>query len=207
MSDRIPIDRPVIVEGKYDKIRLSSVIDAEILTTDGFRIFRETEKAALICRLAEKKGVIVLTDSDGGGLVIRNYFRSVLPKDKLIHLYIPPVPGRERRKTADSREGLLGVEGMETETLRALFLPFAADAGREPAEKTPVTVTDFYEDGLSGRPGSREKRAALCRRCGLPLQLSSSALLAAMNLLYGKEVYRDLIREIGTGTENHHENG
>ena len=101
MADRIRLNRPVVVEGKYDKIRLQSILDAAILTTDGFGIFNAKEKTAMLRRIAEQNGIIVLTDSDGGGLVIRNYFNSILPKNKLIHLYIPAIPGREKRKTED----------------------------------------------------------------------------------------------------------
>ena len=193
--ERLVIDRPIVTEGKYDKIRLLSVIDADIVTTDGFRIFKEKEKAALLRRIAEKNGVLVLTDPDGGGLVIRNYINSVLPKDKRIHLYIPPVPGREKRKATASREGLLGVEGMETETLRALFLPYAVGCGERPARE-PVTTLDFYEDGLTGRPDSKKKRTALARKASLPLNLSTSALLEAINLLYDKAAYRAIVASL-----------
>ncbi len=194
MADRIRLDRPVVVEGKYDKIRLSSLLDADILTTDGFRVFKDKEKTALLRRIAEKNGLIVLTDSDGGGLVIRNYFHSILPKDKVIHLYVPAVKGREKRKTEDSKEGLLGVEGMDTELLRQLFAPFAVDAA-SPPKGEPITKTDLYEDGLSGGVGSKEKRIALCRVAGLPLNLSTDAMLTALNLLYDKEKYKGLLQE------------
>ena len=194
------IDRPVVVEGKYDKIRLQSVIDAPIVTTDGFRIFKETEKAALLRRLAGEKGVIVLTDSDGGGLVIRNYINAILPRDKRVHLYIPPIPGREKRKTADSKEGLLGVEGMDEKTLRALFLPYAAGKAASPARE-PITKVDFYEDGLTGRPDSKTKRAALARAAALPLNLGAGALLEAVNLLYNKAGYRALVASLAEETK------
>ena len=193
MSERIRLDRPVVVEGKYDKIRLSSVVDADILTTDGFGVFKEKEKTALFRRVAEKKGLFILTDSDGGGLVIRNYFNTILPKDKLIHLYVPAVKGRERRKTEDSKEGLLGVEGMETQLLYDLFAPFAVSAPEREVEP-PITKADLYEDGLSGGKGSKEKRIALCRLAGLPLNLSADAMLTALNLLYGKEKYHELLK-------------
>lgn len=196
--ERLRIDRPVVVEGKYDKIRLQSVIDAEIVVTDGFRIFRETEKAALLRRIAEKNGVLVLTDSDGGGLVIRNFINAILPKEKRIHLYIPPIPGREKRKTADSREGLLGVEGMENETLRALFLPYAAGKTDAP-EKEPITKLDLYEDGLTGRADSKKKRLALAEAASLPRNLSAGALLEALNLLYDKTSYRALLASLSGG--------
>lgn len=194
MADRIRLDRPVVVEGKYDKIRLQAIIDADILTTDGFGIFKAKEKAAMLRRIAEKNGIIVLTDSDGGGLVIRNYMNGILPKDKLIHLYVPAVKGKERRKTEASREGLLGVEGMDTETLKEVFLPFAAGAEPMPPRE-PITKADLYGDGLSGGAGSKAKRVALCREAGLPLNLSADALLTALNLLYGKAEYKELLKK------------
>ncbi len=200
MNERIRLDRPVVVEGKYDKIRLQSVLDADILTTEGFGIFKAAEKTAMIRRIAAEKGLIVLTDSDGGGLVIRNYFNSILPQDRLTHLYIPAVKGRERRKTVDSKEGLLGVEGMDTETLRQLFAPFAVTA-EERCPRTPITKIDLYEAGLSGGPGSKEKRRALCRLAGLPLNLSADAMLGALNLLYGKEEYEELLTRVAPEVE------
>ena len=192
MADRIRLDRPVVVEGKYDKIRLQSLLDADILTTDGFGIFKAKEKTAMIRRIAEKNGIFVLTDSDGGGLVIRNYFNAILPKDKVIHLYVPAVKGKEKRKSEAGKEGLLGVEGMETDTLRRLFEPFAVEVEGFKG-KEPITKADLYEDGLSGGTGSREKRIALCRAAGLPENISADALLTALNLLYGKEKYKELL--------------
>ncbi len=177
---RISVALPVLVEGKYDKIRLESVIDAHILTTDGFGIFREREKIELLRRLAAE-GLIVLTDSDGAGLLIRSYLRRVLPSEKVYHLYIPQIPGRERRKTTASKEGLLGVEGMEGETLRELFAPFAS-AASVPAQP-PLTKAEWYVAGLSGGNGSAQKRQRLAASLGLPANLSSTALLEAMNLL------------------------
>lgn len=204
MADRIRLNRPVVVEGKYDKIRLQSILDADILTTDGFGIFNAKEKTAMLRRIAAKNGIIVLTDSDGGGLVIRNYFNSILPKDKLIHLYIPAIPGREKRKTEDSKEGLLGVEGMDAEVLRALFAPFAVGVDASP-RRTLITKADFYEDGLSGGAGSRAKRTALCRAAGLPLNISADAMLTALNLLYGKEEYQELLKKAVRDREAMHE--
>ena len=142
MTDRIKIDRPVIVEGKYDKLRLAGILEANILTTDGFGIFNSEEKTALIRSLAEKHGLIILTDSDGAGLVIRNYFNSILPRDKLIHLYIPEIAGKERRKAHPSKAGTLGVEGMETDCLRRLFEPFASEKAMQGGQ---ITKSDFYQ--------------------------------------------------------------
>lgn len=193
MSDRIKVDRPVIVEGRYDKIRIASLIKGTVITTDGFGVFKNSEKKALIRRLASERGVIILTDSDGGGLVIRSYLNSVLPKDKIINLYIPAVKGREKRKKEDSKEGLLGVEGIDCDTLRSVLAPFSSD---KPVIRGGVTKADFYRDGLSGREGSAEKRKKLCRTAGLPENIGANALLEAVNLLYDRAGYEKLLASV-----------
>lgn len=193
MSDRIKVDRPVIVEGRYDKIRIASLIEGTVITTDGFGVFKNSEKKALIRRLASERGVIILTDSDGGGLVIRSYLNSVLPKDKIINLYIPAVKGREKRKKEDSKEGLLGVEGIDCDTLRSVLAPFFSD---KPVIRGGVTKADFYRDGLSGREGSAEKRKKLCRTAGLPENIGANALLEAVNLLYDRAGYEKLLASV-----------
>ncbi len=198
MADKLKIAKPIICEGKYDKIKLSSLLDAKIITTDGFGIFKEEEKLSLIRRLAEKSGIIVFTDPDGAGLVIRNYFNSVLPKEQVTHLYIPAVKGKEKRKKAPSKEGLLGVEGMEAERLRAIFAPFAADAlVPESSSRPAVTKAAMFADGLSGGNGSEEKRKALATRLSLPTNMSANALMDAINLLCTEEEYRAALAEIG----------
>jgi ribonuclease M5 len=181
MAEKLKVREPIIVEGRYDKITLSNILDAQILTTDGFSVFKNEEKRALLRRIAEPRGVIVLTDSDGGGKQIRSFLSTLLPKEKVKHLYVPCVEGKEKRKKSRSRAGLLGVEGIDTETLRALFLPFAVDAPA-PVRGRAVTKTDLYEHGLLGSDGATEKRAALCRHLSLP-PLSSNALLETLNLL------------------------
>ena len=193
MSDRIKVDRPVIVEGRYDKIRIASLIEGTVITTDGFGVFKNSEKKALIRRLASERGVIILTDSDGGGLVIRSYLNSVLPKDKIINLYIPAVKGREKRKKEDSKEGLLGVEGIDCDILRSVLAPFSSD---KPVIRGGVTKADFYRDGLSGREGSAEKRKKLCRTAGLPENIGANALREAVNLLYDREGYEKLLASV-----------
>lgn len=193
MSDRIKVDRPVIVEGRYDKIRIASLIEGTVITTDGFGVFKNSEKKALIRRLASERGVIILTDSDGGGLVIRSYLNSVLPKDKIINLYIPAVKGREKRKKEDSKEGLLGVEGIDCDILRSVLAPFSSD---KPVIRGGVTKADFYRDGLSGREGSAEKRKKLCRTVGLPENIGANALLEAVNLLYDRAGYEKLLASV-----------
>ncbi|MBQ8249415.1 MAG: DUF4093 domain-containing protein [Clostridia bacterium] len=190
------IDIPIAVEGKYDKIKVASVADAHIITTDGFGIFASEEKAALIRRLAEPRGMIVLTDSDGAGLVIRNYFNRVLPKDKLYHLYIPQIEGKEKRKKTPSKAGTLGVEGMEAELIRSILAPFAS--GNEPQKnERELTKTDFFSDGLSGNEESASKRARLCRYLSLPDNMSANALLAAINMLGEVGRYEEFLKNDG----------
>ena len=194
----IKINKPVVVEGKYDKIKLASIIDAHIVTTDGFGIFNSDEKTALIRKLAEKHGIIVLTDSDGAGLVIRNFFNSVLPKDKLTHLYIPEVIGKEKRKKQPSKAGTLGVEGIEADYFRKLFAPFADDGEsvQNKPESTPITKGQFYADGFSGTDGSAEKRKKLAAKLGLPTNISANALLGAINMLYTADEYHAIVEEL-----------
>ena len=187
MRERLHIRQVVIVEGRYDKITLSQVIDAHIIPTDGFAIFHNKEKQTLLKRLGEAHGLIVLTDSDGGGKQIRALLSNILPKEKVKHLYTPAIVGKERRKNTPSKAGILGVEGMEAELLYQLFLPFALDASLKPQGRE-VTKLDFYNDGLSGGVGSQEKREALACYLGLP-PLTANALLAAINLLYDYEGY------------------
>lgn len=184
--EKLHIDRPILVEGKYDKITLSSITDAPIIPLQGFGIFSQKEKQAMLRRLAGKNGVIVLCDPDGAGRVIRGFLSSILPKDKITHLYVPAVQGKEKRKTHAGKAGLLGVEGMDTACLRRLLTPFSSGAA-EKNVKNPVTKTDFFLWGLSGGDNSKEKRAAFCRAADLPPEMSANALLEAVNLLYGKE--------------------
>lgn len=191
--EKLKIPYPVIVEGKYDKIKLSSVIEAEIFITDGFGIFKENEKAALFKALCKKTKVIVLTDSDGGGRVIRNFFNSCFDKDRLIHLYIPKIEGKEKRKTKASKEGTLGVEGMEAQLLYKLFSPFTGAIERE--NKTPVTKTDLYELGLCGREESASKRVAISKAFGFPEDMTANALLSAVNILYSRDEFFSLVQE------------
>ena len=211
------IDRPVVVEGKYDKIKLASLFSAAVITTEGFGIFKNREKLEYLRRLASNgKGIILLTDSDGAGLVIRNYLRTCLGEGcRVTHLYIPQIGGREKRKEKPSAEGTLGVEGMEAELLRKLFAPYLTEEDSEDpsgeAETEPggperegdkgsekplrqVSKTDLYSDGLCGGEGSAEKRKTLCRLLGIPDNLSSNALLEAINLLGGYDTYAELIR-------------
>ncbi len=182
---------PIIVEGKYDKIRLSSLFEAHIVTTDGFGVFNKKEKLALIRALAASSKIILLTDSDGAGKLIRSHLTGAVPKDRLIQLYIPRVEGKERRKDAPSAEGTLGVEGMNNDILRELLLPYT-DEG-EPIGENPLSKTDFYIDGLTGGENSREKRNELARLVGLPPDMTPNALLEALRLVCPYEKYLALV--------------
>lgn len=183
---RLKIPYPVVVEGKYDKIRLLSVIDANIIVTDGFGVFNNKELRVLLRLLCEKGPVIVATDSDGGGRVIRGHLKGVLPPEKIINVYIPPVKGKEKRKKAPSKEGLVGLEGMENAVLRELFSPFEGEIIKDPA---PVTKAELYALGFMGRENSASLRKSLCHRLRLPENMSSNALLEALTVLYtGEEI-------------------
>lgn len=191
----LEISIPIIVEGKYDRERVLSVAKATVITTDGFGIFKKDEKAALIRRLAAAGGVIVLTDSDGAGLVIRNYIHGILPPDKIFDIYTPEVRGKEKRKAEPSKEGLLGVEGMSRDWLENVLSPFAGGMSRQ---EPKVTKTDFFFLGLSGGDGSSEKRKKLAQLLDLPCNLSSNALINAINLAVSEEEYFSAIEKLKT---------
>jgi len=196
---RIAIKEVVVVEGKYDKIRLSSLLDATIITTDGFGIFNNREKQALLRRMAKERGLLLLTDSDGAGFVIRNFLRGCVPQDQLRHAYIPQLAGKERRKTEASKEGLLGVEGMDTETLKAaLERAGVITDGEEDIKKEPLHITKqrLMEDGFVGGQGSSERRARLALALGLPSTLTANALMEAINILCNEEMYSAAVETV-----------
>ena len=201
--ERLKIPYPVVVEGKYDKLRLESVIDAQILATDGFGVFNKTEKGMLLRALSEKTRIIVLTDSDGAGKLIRSHLTSILPPDRVLHLYVPRVKGVEKRKATPSAEGVLGVEGMERELLYKLFLPYAdADAVERRTRENPLSKVDLFEDGLTGGADAREKRDALAQRLGLPTGMTPNALLAALRVLCTYEEYCAAVGRAANTGEN-----
>lgn len=194
MMERLKIPYPVVVEGKYDKLRLQNVIEAQILTTDGFGVFNKTEKTRLFRALAAKTPIIVLTDSDGAGKLIRSHLTSMIPAERLIHLYVPRIAGKEKRKNTPSAEGILGVEGMENELLSRLFAPYAdAEALLLRAKENPLSKADFYLDGLTGGEGSAARRDAFAERLGLPAGMTPNALLAALRVLCTYEEYCRLV--------------
>jgi ribonuclease M5 len=190
--DKLQIALPIVVEGRYDKIKLSSIVDGTIIPTDGFALFNDKEKQALLRRLA-KDGIIVLTDPDGGGKQLRSFLSGLLGTEGVYHLHVPAEKGKERRKRTAGKAGLLGVEGIEADTLRALLAPFAGDA---PPLRASLTKADLYADGLSGGEGSADRRAAVAERLSLPKNLSPNAFLAAVNLLCTEEEYRAALCEV-----------
>ena len=189
--EKLKIDLPIIVEGKYDKIKIKSLFDACVITTEGFGVFKNSEKLALIKKLAAKSKIIVITDSDGAGKLIRSHLSGALPKDKLIQLYIPRVEGKERRKDAPSAEGTMGVEGMENEILYKILLPYTEEG--EPVGENPLSKTDLYVDGLTGGENSRERRDRLAVSLGLPPGMTPNALLEALKLICPYEKYLELV--------------
>lgn len=181
----------IVVEGRYDKNAVSQVVDAAVITLGGFAVFNDREKLAFLRRLAERQGLIVLTDSDGAGFVIRNYLKGALPKDRVKQAYIPDIRGKERRKRAPGKEGKLGVEGMRPdvllEALRRAGATFLDEAEEARPQKTPITKADLFGLGLTGGPDSAAKRRALLKRLDLPEHLTANGMLEALNLLYSRE--------------------
>lgn len=183
----------IVVEGRYDKNALSQVVDASIITLGGFSVFNDKEKLAFLRRLAEKQGLIVLTDSDGAGFVIRNYLKGALPKDRVKQAYIPDIHGKERRKRAPGKEGKLGVEGMTPQVLLEALCRAGATFWNEGEEGArggaPLTKADLFELGLTGGEHAAQRRKALLKALDLPEHLTANGLLEALNLLYDRESF------------------
>lgn len=198
--EKLKISLPIIVEGRYDKSALMGFLDATVITTGGFSIFNNKEKQELIKRIG-KNGIIILTDSDGGGKQIRRFLMGILPEGEIHNLYIPKVAGKESRKRKASKAGTLGVEGMEKETILRLLAPFT-DGERVQQSKREITKADFFADGLTGRDNSSERRRRLCDECNLPDDMTPNALLEAMNLLYGYDEYRKIVDRLWQNQEN-----
>lgn len=189
----------IVVEGRYDKNTLLQAVDATVVTLGGFGVFNDGEKLAFLRRLAERQGLIVLTDSDGAGFVIRNYLKGALPKDRVKQAYIPDVRGKERRKRRPGKEGKLGVEGMSPQVLLEALRRAGAtflDEAEETVKKETITKADLYALGLSGGENSAARRRALLRTLDLPEHLTANALLEALNLLYGREELEAALRKI-----------
>lgn len=187
----IRIREAIVVEGRYDKNTLSQLVDAPIFETSGFGVMNNRELLAFLRGVARRRGLIILTDSDGAGFVIRNYLKGALPKEQVLHAYIPDVFGKERRKRQAGKEGKLGVEGMTPEILLAALRDAGAHIEGETAQAAgePITKLDLFELGLSGTADSSERRAALKRELSLPEHLSANGLLDALNVLFRREEF------------------
>ena len=190
----VKIKEAILVEGRYDKNTLSQIVDAPIFETSGFGIFKDKAQMDMLRRVAQKHGLIVFTDSDGAGFVIRNHIKSAIPGQYLKHAYIPDVYGKERRKAAPGKEGKLGVEGMTRdvilESLRRAGATFE-DGAMEPTNQ--ITKQDLMELGLSGGADAADKRAQLLKKCGLPERMSANAMLQALNMLYTLDELKELL--------------
>lgn len=187
----VKIKEAIIVEGRYDKNTLRQVVDTVIVETAGFGVFRDAERLQYLRRLAEERGVIILTDSDGAGFVIRNHLKGAIPPERMKHAYIPDAPGKERRKRRPGREGKLGVEGMRPEillqALRRAGATFLTEKAEERPGKTPIRKADLVRMGLAGGADSAARRKALQRSLNLPEHLSANGLLEALNTFYSLE--------------------
>ena len=193
----VKIKQAIVVEGKYDQNTLSQLVDATIFQTRGFGVMHDKALLELLRKAARTTGLIIFTDSDGAGFVIRNFLKGALPKEGVLHAYIPDIPGKEKRKRAPGKEGLLGVEGMTKEILLSALENAGADLGGE-AEKRPgdtITKFDLYTAGLSGKPDSAAKRAAFLEKLRFPAHMSANALLDALNLLYTREEFLSLFED------------
>jgi len=189
----------IVVEGRYDKNTLRQTVEATVVETGGFGVFKDGERLALLRRLAAQRGLIILTDSDGAGFVIRNFLKGAIPKEQIKQAYIPDIYGKERRKSAPGKEGKLGVEGMSPEVLLqaleragATFEDEAASGG----ERKPITKADLYDLGLTGRPDSASRRARLLQALELPEKMTANALLETLNILYTRDQVEQLLDKI-----------
>ena len=193
----VKIKEAILVEGRYDKNTLSQMVDAPILETSGFGIFKDKKQMKLLRQVAEKRGLIVFTDSDGAGFVIRNHVKSAIPGKFLKHAYIPDIQGKEKRKAAPGKEGKLGVEGMSREIiLEALRRAGATIEGEDSAASHQITKQDLMELGLSGGADASAKRLALLKKLDLPEHMSANAMLQALNLLYNTEELTNIVKDM-----------
>ena len=189
----LKIKEIIVVEGNYDKSKLANLVDATIVVTDGFMVFKDREKQNMIKSLAKKNGAIILTDSDSAGFQIRNFLKKILSDCKVRHAYIHDIKGKERRKNHNSKEGFLGVEGVSDEAI----ITALNDAGYEVmAESRLITKADFYSDGFTGSDDSNQKREELKKKLNLPKHLSANMMLDVLNRLYGYDEYKKIVKEM-----------
>ena len=194
MVEKLNLKYPVVVEGKYDKAKISQFVDSPIISLDGFSVFNNNEKKQLLKRLSHENGIILLTDSDRAGNFIRSKLKGIIEGD-IYNVYAPSVLGKERRKQKPSADGLLGVEGIDTKTLFELLLPFSTESKMKKGAN--ISKIRYFEDGFSGGENSSERRKKLARTLNLPETLTSKALLEAINLLISEEEYNSAVMRIG----------
>ena len=194
----ISVKEAIIVEGRYDKIKLSSIVDTPVIETNGFRVFKDKEKQNLIRQIANKRGILILTDSDSAGFVIRNFLKGSVPVDKVKHGYIPQLSGKEKRKAEMSKEGFLGVEGVsEKIIIDAIRKSGATILNEESKGKTGgITKADFYELGLSGKENSAILRSKILKKMNMPSYLTANGMIAALNCLYSFEELKEIVNII-----------
>ena len=194
----LKIKEAIIVEGRYDKIKLKNLVDTTIIETNGFRVFSDKEKQTLIRKIAQTRGVLVFTDGDSAGFVIRNFLRGAVDKSKIKHCYIPQINGKEKRKAHGSKEGFLGVEGVSDEVIiDAIRKSGATIIGEESqAQSGEITKSDLYRLGLTGRENSEKLRKALLKNLGIPSYLTTNAMLSAINCLYSLEELKNIVENL-----------
>ena len=192
----IRLTQAVVVEGKYDQIKLASLIDGLIIPTNGFGIFRDKDRLAPLRRLAESRGLVIMTDSDAAGFMIRNRLKAAIPKGRLYHAYIPDRPGKEKRKAAPSAEGKLGVEGMDAATLLQALADAGVTAQTGRAPRPPVTKADLYAWGLTGTPDAARRRAALQKALDLPARMNTNTLAQVLGRLYEREQIERILADL-----------
>ncbi|WP_312641459.1 DUF4093 domain-containing protein [Hydrogenoanaerobacterium sp.] len=192
----IKLKQAVVVEGRYDKIKLSSILDATIIETNGFRIFKDKDKIALLSELAKRTGLVVLTDSDTAGFTIRNHIKNCVREGKIYHAYIPEILGKEKRKAKGSKAGTLGVEGVPVDVILTALEKAGVHAQQGGGGTHQITKAHLFEDGLSGTAGSHELRIKLLKKLGLPQYLSANSMLDVLNTLFSFEEYKNLVAEL-----------
>ena len=190
----IKISQAIVVEGRYDKNTLSQIVDAPVFETSGFHIMKDKATQALLRRVAMERGLIVFTDSDGGGFVIRNFLKQIIPAQYLFHAYIPDIYGKEKRKSAPGKEGKLGLEGMSREVILTALENCGANF--HPNEKQPITKQHLFALGLSGQANSSVLRKQLLKKLELPEHMSANAMLQALDVLYSPEELADILKEL-----------
>lgn len=190
------LEQAVIVEGKYDKIKLSSVVDAVIITTNGFSVIKDKEKLEIIRFFAKNKGIIILTDSDSAGFKIRNFLKGAISDGKITNVYIPDIFGKEKRKAAPSKEGKIGVEGIDTQILLEAFRKAGVISNEADSEREPVTKLDLFEAGLSGGNNSAEKRSELLKYLGMPKLMTTNAMLEIINTMMSRDEFMKITAKL-----------